>query len=769
MVRGRPPIGGNNKANMLRLDKGTRDDCRIVYISTFPPRKCGIATFTQDLTRAMDGLLGTRVKSMVVAMNVEKIVTDTYGREVIFQIDQNNPDEYVRVAEALNLDDAVKLVNIQHEFGIFGGDCGLNIIYFLDALKKCRVITFHTVIPQPNRDLHYAVRLLADNVNGITTMTHHSKGILIDDYGIPEQSIRVIPHGIHDGTYTSSQRAKAALGFSDKTVLSTFGMLNRGKGLEYVIEALPAVVERYKDFVYIIFGATHPNILKIEGETYRNSVIERIYNLGLTDHVKMYNQYFPLPKLLQMLKATDIYIATSLYPNQSVSGTLSYALGMGRPVISTAFAQAREEVTPDVGILVDFGNPRAFADAIISLLGDKDRQINLGKNAYFKTRGWTWPNVAVKYAKYFSECAADLVEVVERKSFPRVKLSHLVRLTDSFGIVQFASLSKPDSTSGYTVDDNARALMVVTLCYDRLRHGLISRSIANREKLLRLSNIYLDFISLASRADGYFNNYFNPDRTPDDKFNSQINLEEATSRALYALALTSAIGSISRKITEKAFTILQEKIRNYTPFQSPRAISWYIKALCILLEKKIEIQGVDLTAAVEEPCDKLLSLYESAGSPQWQWFESYFTYSNAVLSEALLQAYRVTGKDRYLSVGKTTLDFLVEKTFREGIYMPIGQDGWYFQDGKRNHFDQQPEEVMTMVYALKVCYSITKDEHYGRLLYKAFNWFLGGNSIEAIMYDRTTGGCYDGVGREYINLNQGAESTVSYLLARLNF
>ncbi len=717
----------------------------------------------------MDGLLGTRVKSMVVAMNVEKIVTDTYGREVIFQIDQNNPDEYVRVAEALNLDDAVKLVNIQHEFGIFGGDCGLNIIYFLDALKKCRVITFHTVIPQPNRDLHYAVRLLADNVNGITTMTHHSKGILIDDYGIPEQSIRVIPHGIHDGTYTSSQRAKAALGFSDKTVLSTFGMLNRGKGLEYVIEALPAVVERYKDFVYIIFGATHPNILKIEGETYRNSVIERIYNLGLTDHVKMYNQYFPLPKLLQMLKATDIYIATSLYPNQSVSGTLSYALGMGRPVISTAFAQAREEVTPDVGILVDFGNPRAFADAIISLLGDKDRQINLGKNAYFKTRGWTWPNVAVKYAKYFSECAADLVEVVERKSFPRVKLSHLVRLTDSFGIVQFASLSKPDSTSGYTVDDNARALMVVTLCYDRLRHGLISRSIANREKLLRLSNIYLDFISLASRADGYFNNYFNPDRTPDDKFNSQINLEEATSRALYALALTSAIGSISRKITEKAFTILQEKIRNYTPFQSPRAISWYIKALCILLEKKIEIQGVDLTAAVEEPCDKLLSLYESAGSPQWQWFESYFTYSNAVLSEALLQAYRVTGKDRYLSVGKTTLDFLVEKTFREGIYMPIGQDGWYFQDGKRNHFDQQPEEVMTMVYALKVCYSITKDEHYGRLLYKAFNWFLGGNSIEAIMYDRTTGGCYDGVGREYINLNQGAESTVSYLLARLNF
>ncbi len=706
---------------------------------------------------------------MVVAMNVEKIVTDTYGREVIFQIDQNNPDEYVRVAEALNQNDAVKLVNIQHEFGIFGGDCGLNIIYFINALKKCSVITFHTVIPQPNQALHYAVRLLADNVNGITTMTHHSKGILIDDYGIPEQSIRVIPHGIHDGTYTSSRRAKAALGFSDKTVLSTFGMLNRGKGLEYVIEALPAVVERYKDFVYIIFGATHPNILKIEGETYRNSVIEKIYNLGLTDHVKMYNQYFPLPKLLQMLKATDIYIATSLYPNQSVSGTLSYALGMGRPVISTAFAQAREEVTPDVGILVDFGNPQAFVDAIISLLGDKDRQINLGKNAYFKTRGWTWPNVAVKYAKYFSECVPDLVEVVERKSFPQVKLGHLVRLTDSFGILQFANLSKPDSTSGYTVDDNARALMAVTLCYDRLRHGLISRSIANREKLLRLSNIYLDFISRASRADGYFNNYFSPDRTPDDKFNSQINLEEPTGRALYALALTSAIGSISRKITQKAFTILQEKVKNYTPFQSPRAISWYIKALCVLLEKNIEIQGIDLTAAVEEHCDKLLSLYKSAGSPEWQWFESYFAYSNALLSEALLQAYRVTGNDRYLSVGKTTLDFLIEKTFREGIFLPVGQDGWYHRDGKRNHFDQQPEEVMTMVYACKACYLITKDEHYAKLFYRAFNWFLGGNSIEAIMYDRTTGGCYDGVGRENINLNQGAESTVSYLLARLNF
>jgi hypothetical protein len=319
------------------------------------------------------------------------------------------------------------------------------------------------------------------------------------------------------------------------------------------------------------------------------------------------------------------------------------------------------------------------------------------------------------------------------------------------------------------VDDNARALMVVTLCYDRLQRGLLSRSIANREKLLKLINIYLDFISLASRADGYFNNSFNSDRNPDDKFNSQSNLEEATSRAFYALALTSAIGSIPAKLREKAFTILQEKVKKNTPFQSPRAISWYIKALCVLLEKNIEIQGIDLTAAVEDDCDKLLSFYESASSPQWQWFESYFTYSNALLSEALLQAYRVTGKDRYLNVGKTTLDFLVEQTFRKGIFVPIGQDGWYHRDGKRNRFDQQPEEVMTMVYALKVCYSITKDEHYGRLLQRAFNWFLGDNIIEAIVYDRTTGGCYDGVGKQYINLNQGAESTISYLLARLNF
>ena len=754
---------------MRRLDTCVRDACRIAYVATFPPRKCGIATFTQDLTQAIDSLLKPSVHSMVVAMNVERVVTDIYSREVIFQIDQNNPDEYVKVAETLNRDDAVKLVNIQHEFGIFGGEWGLNIIHLLSTLTKPKVITLHTVIPQPSPDLRHAVRLLADNVNGITAMTYHSRHILIEDYGIPEQCIRVIPHGIHDGAYTSSQQAKAALGFSGKTVLSTFGMLNRGKGLEYVIEALPAVVERYKDFVYIIFGATHPNILKTEGETYRNSLIEKIYMLGLADHVKMYNHYFPLPKLLQMLKATDIYIATPLDPNQAVSGTLSYALGMGRPVISTAFAQAKEDVTPDVGILVDFRNPQAFTDAIISFLGDKDRQINLGKNAYFKTRGWTWPNVAIKYAKYFSECSPDLVEVVARKSFPRIKLSHLVRLTDSFGIVQFANLSKPDSTSGYTVDDNARALMVVTLCYDRLQRGLLSRSIANREKLLKLINIYLDFISLASRADGYFNNSFNSDRNPDDKFNSQSNLEEATSRAFYALALTSAIGSIPAKLREKAFTILQEKVKKNTPFQSPRAISWYIKALCVLLEKNIEIQGIDLTAAVEDDCDKLLSFYESASSPQWQWFESYFTYSNALLSEALLQAYRVTGKDRYLNVGKTTLDFLVEQTFRKGIFVPIGQDGWYHRDGKRNRFDQQPEEVMTMVYALKVCYSITKDEHYGRLLQRAFNWFLGDNIIEAIVYDRTTGGCYDGVGRQYINLNQGAESTISYLLARLNF
>lgn len=694
-----------NKTGLPRL--GASGRLCIVYVSTFPPRKCGIATFTKDLTHAMDAMLAPGVTSRISAMNPGGgVASFRYPRKVIFQINQANPEEYVATAQRINQLDGVQLVSIQHEFGIFGGERGSHIIPFMQALKKPVVITFHTVLPDPDEELYSTVRLLAENASAVIVMTNLSKKILSHEYAVLQKKIKVAPHGIHSQPYTLSQQAKTTLGYSDRLVLSTFGLISRLKGLEYVIEALPQVVREFPDFVYIIFGATHPVVLAQEGESYRNFLVKKIYGLGLYDHVKMYNRYFPLSELLHFLKATDIYISPSLEPNQAVSGTLSYALGVGRPVISTAFAQAREVLTDEVGILVDFRSPDSYADAILRLLRDDERRLQLGRNAYFRTRNMIWPNVALQYARVFSEYAPSLAQISDQKRLPRTKLAHLIHLTNNFGIVQFAKLTKRDISFGYTLDDNASALAVAVLYYGKLGSPAESPSTAKEKRQLqRLINTYLSFIDFVAQPDGHFSNFVKANRTLDDILNRQVNLEEANARALYALALTSTTTSLSRSIRQKAFNLLQ--------------------------------------------------------------VESYLAYSNGVMPEALLLGYHTTGDERYLTVGKTALDFLIKESFVDGIFIPTGQSSWRHRGGRRYHFDQQPEETKSIVHALRAGYMVTGDEEYHRLMRQAFNWFLGDNSLNQVVYDRITGGCYDGVGRTAINLNQGAESTISYLLARL--
>ncbi|MBI4283600.1 MAG: glycosyltransferase [Chloroflexi bacterium] len=755
-----------HKENLPHL--GASDKLSVVYLSTFPPRLCGIATFTEDLTRAMDEMLAPMVTSRITAMNRSGVISHKYPRKVIFQINQDNQQEYIETALKINQMDEVRMVNIQHEFGIFGGQRGAYVIPLVQALEKPVVITFHTVLPDPDEELYETVRSLAENASAIIVMTSLSRRILSQQYAIPPKKIKVIPHGIHSRPYTSSQRAKIALGYSDRVVLSTFGLMNKDKGLEYVIDALPQVVKKFPDFVYIIVGATHPDVLRDEGESYRNFLIDKVYSLGLYDHVKLYNRYFPVNELLHFLEATDIYISTSLEPRQAVSGTLSYALGMGRPVISTAFAQAKEIVTEEVGMVVDFRNPQAYAEAILQLLEDEEYRQQLGRNAYFRTRNMTWPNVALQYAKVFAEHAPSLTETIERKSLPRVKLNHLIHLTDSFGIVQFAELNRRDVASGYTLDDNASALAVAALYYGKL--GAFTRNPTTaREKrqLLRLINTYLDFIGFVIKPDGHFQNFVKGNRTLGDARNRQNNLEETDTRAIYALAVTAAANALPKAIKQKAFDLLQKRLRSGISFSSPRAIARCIKGLYVLVDRRVPIEGIDLIGTLKSHCDRLVKLYQAASHTDWQWFESYLAYSNGVMPEALLLGYRATGDEKYLRVGKTTLDFLIKESFVNNMYLPIGQDGWYHQNGKHHYFDQQSEEVRSMVDVLSTYYDITGDEEYSRLMYRAFYWFLGDNSLNQVVYDRTTGGCYDGIGRKEINLNQGAESAISYLKARL--
>ncbi|MBT9162073.1 MAG: hypothetical protein DDT27_00617 [Dehalococcoidia bacterium] len=343
-------------------------------------------------------------------------------------------------------------------------------------------------------------------------------------------------------------------------------------------------------------------------------------------------------------------------------------------------------------------------------------------------------------------------------------------MTDNFGIVQFAKLTHPDHRSGYTLDDNARALVVVAFYYSKFGASRQNQlTIKQRRDLQKLMNTYLEFISLVSRDDGKFHNYVKSDRTLDQVRNESVNLEDSNSRALRALAVTATTASLPQTIRRKAWKLLQDRCRYGLQFQSPRAVARWVKTLCLLIEKKFYLDGLDLEKALRENCDQLVKYYQKSASPDWQWFEGYLTYANGIMSEALLTAYRITGEERYLEVGKVTLDFLIKQSFVDDIYVPVGQDGWHYKNGEKNSYDQQPEEVKAMVCALKACYAVTKDEYYDSLMRRAFYWFLGDNSLNQVVYDRTSGGCYDGVGKKTVNLNQGAESTISYLLARLVF
>ncbi|MDD5679631.1 MAG: glycosyltransferase [Candidatus Omnitrophica bacterium] len=741
---------------------------KIIYLSTFPPRECGIATFTADLTAAMDDLLGPAIESRIAAVNFDDISRYHYSKKVIFQINQYSEREYIKIAKNINGMDEVKLVNIQHEFGIFAGKYGSYIVSFLEALKKPSVVTFHSILPSPDVKLKAVVRSITEKASGLVVMTDLSRELLIREYGIAEEKISVIPHGIHSMPYTSSAKPKAALGSSKKITLLTFGFLSRGKGIEYVIEALPKVVNVYPDILYVVLGVTHPNVLKKEGEKYRKSLIQRVHDLKLSPHVNFYNEYVSVDKLLHYLRAADIYVSTSLDPNQAVSGTLSYALGSGRPVISTPFAQARELITSETGILINFMDPNSYTEAIMRLLKEPSLREQLGKNAYFRTRNMTWENVAIEYSKLFSKYSDDIAEVSERKKIPRINLNYLFHLTDDFGVIQFARLSSPDISSGYTLDDNARALIVASLCYSAF--GVAFKAAypdKQKSELLKRIEVYLRFMEFILGKDRVFCNYVKSDRSINIELNKKDNLDDANGRALWALAVVTTADSLPDSVKDKAFSLLKKRLEAYRMFESPRSIAFYAKGASLLLKKMQEIEGKDLKELLTVHCDRLVSLYRAVSSEEWQWFENYLTYSNAVLPEALILGYEHTANREYLDIGIKTLDFLISKTFVNGIYIPIGQDGWHHKIGERRYFDQQPEDASAMVCALATAYSITGNDLYKKLMHEAFNWFLGDNSLKQVVYDRITGGCYDGVGEKNINLNQGAESITSYLLARL--
>lgn len=724
----------------------------IAYISTYPPRECGIATFTRDLTEAFDTLFAPKIDSRIIAMNQNEITKYNYSKKVIFEIAQDKEKDYINCAREVNNKRSIKLVHVEHEFGIFGENLGKNLLVFLKEIKKPVVVTFHTVLPNPVEEMKKVVNEINDYVRLIFVMTKTSKQILTDNYGIAAEKIKIVPHGIHPVSYTQSKKTKKILNLEEKIVLSTFGLLGPGKGIEYAIEALPGIVKEYPNAIYLIIGATHPMVLQREGEKYREELTNKIKSLNLEKNVAFYNEYLANDKLLEFLEATDIYLSMSMNPDQAVSGTLSYALGTGRPVISTAFAQAKEDITPEVGYLVDFKKPLEITEAVIKLLKDPINLEQMSRNAYFRTRNMVWQNVALSYMREITKVTPDLHE--KEKNVPRLKLHHMSKMTDRFGMFQFAELTEPNPKFGYTMDDNARALIATAEFYTKHKN----------QQALKLAKIYLKFIEFIYKHDG-INNYVNYDKSLNTKQNAAENLDDSHTRGLYALAYIASLSDLPSELRDMATTLFKKgKHKIDRKMVSPRSVSFYIKALCRWLAVENTPHIID---EIKQNCEHLINLHKTNNTPGWQWFEDILAYSNGVIPESLLQAYKVTGDQRYFNLAKTTLDFLVSHSFKENVCIPIGQQKWYKKGSDRAYFDQQPEEVTSLVQVLKTMHEVTQDDQYKVLMINAFNWFLGNNLLGQVVYDQETGGCYDGVQEKNINLNQGAESTVSYLIARL--
>ncbi|MDD5192689.1 MAG: glycosyltransferase [Candidatus Nanoarchaeia archaeon] len=734
---------------MLNQDKKLKEvlnfkNSKIGFLSNFPPKECGIATFTRDLITSLNKKINPKVKSRVIALNEESSLYN-YDSRVIMQMNKDDLEDYINIAKRINRSDNIKIVCIQHEFGLFGGEYGNYIIPFLETIEKPVVVTFHSVLPCPDESRKKVVRFIGEKSAAIIVMAEKAVEILNEDYGIPKNKIYIVPHGIPDAPLQSPESFKKKLRLENKIVLSTFGLLSKGKGIEYAIKSLPTLVKKYPNIIYLVIGETHPAIRKNEGEKYRNNLINLVKKLGLQNNVKFYNKYLSLDEIIECLLATDIYICTNLDKNQIVSGTLSYAIGCGKAVVSTPSVYAQEVLNKERGLLVRFRNPKSFSEAIDKILSDNEFRNKLENNAYSFGRSMIWQNVALSYFHVFNKIVKLREETTEK--YPHIKLNHLINLTDNVGCTQFAKLSIPDKSSGYTVDDNSRALIVAAL------HEKVYKSETSKE----LAKTYLKFLEKVQDKEGKFN---------DIEYNTQNLIpvsEDALGRTIWALGCFID-KSNNQELIDKAKVLFDKSCKLIEKINSPRAKAFSIIGLYHYYKKYNQDETI---SKIRILADSLVELYKKEATEDWDWFEGYLTYSNSKLPEVLFLVYDITKQKEYLEIAEKTLNFLSNLVFIKDELSPIGQNGWCNRNGTRAFFDQQPIDASSMVQTYLTAYLVTKNKKYYDKAVLAFNWFLGKNHLKQMIYNETTGGCYDGLSRNSINLNQGAESTIEYLISRL--
>jgi glycosyltransferase involved in cell wall biosynthesis len=727
-----------------------KEPVEILFLTSYPPRECGIATYSDDLINALNNKFSNSFSITVCALESGKSNFD-YPDKVKFVLDTTLVPEYRKLAFKINNDKHIKIVMIQHEFGFFHQQ-ERAFLHFLHALNKPVVVVFHTVLPNPDEKQKSNIRGISDACESLVVMTNTSKEILTKQYNVIPEKISVIAHGTHLAPIFNVKLLKKKYGLKDRKVLTTFGLLSAGKGIETTIEALPAIVKCCPEVLFLVLGKTHPEVVKAEGELYREMLEQKVKDLNMQDHVKFINSYVALPVLLEYLQLTDIYLFTTNDPNQAVSGTFVYAMSCACPIISTPIPHAKEVLTSETGIIIDFKNSNQLADGVIQLFSNDKLRKALSKNTLQSIVPTAWENSAIAHAILFENIAGNNFKL--NYNNPPINLSHLTRMTSQTGLIQFSKINQPDIRSGYTLDDNARAL--VAMCM----HFELTGNKKNIDDIIK----YIVFIRFCQQDSGAFLNYVDRDHNFTSQ-NEMVNLDDSNGRAIWALGYAASLsGLLPDEITGLARTMIAKALPLIKEIRSTRAMAFTIKGLFYLQQTTDTNENHELIKAF---ADRLVQMYRHESDKNWEWFESYLTYANSILPEAILFAWILTGETVYKDIALSSFEFLLSHTFNENGIEVISNQNWMQKGQSANRFGEQPIDVAYTIMTLSRFFDVFAEEDYLLKMKTAFNWFLGNNHLHQIIYNPSTGGCHDGLEKTQVNLNQGAESTVSYLMARL--
>lgn len=730
---------------------------KFAYIGTYPPRECGIGTFTANLFKSIhcsDSKKPGPNEGFVVALND---IDDGYDfpDEVEFVIQQNSQEDYLEAARYINLSGADCCI-LQHEFGIYGGQNGVFILPLLYRLEIPVIVTVHTILKTPSFNEKAVLQEICKMANRVVVMSHKAINFLIDIYDVPSEKIEYIDHGVPDFKF-NQEEAKKEFRMEGRKLLLTFGLLSRNKGIETVIKALPSVIEKHSNILYIILGKTHPNVLRQSGDEYRFYLTRLINELKLERHVVMINKFVSEKDLFKYLSASDIYITPYLNEAQITSGTLAYAVGVGTAVVSTPYWHAAEMLSDGKGMLFNFNNITDLSDILNNLLDNPATRLQLRKNAYEYGREITWPKIGAKYNHLAEIVSGEELQINKNEIIPfdlmllpSFSLVHVKRMTDDTGIIQHAKFGIPNLKEGYCLDDNARALLMTVMAIKQKKDF----------SAFELCPVYLSYIDYMQNKDGTFKNFLSFNRN----FMDEVGSEDSFGRTMWALGYMLA-NPPNDSYYQSSRLIFLNALPAIEKLESVRSIAATIIGIVYYLKSNPADDG--MLEILKKQTDKLVEGYENNSTPDWLWFEDVMTYDNAILPLAILHAAEFIKDDHLFNIGINSMDWLTGITFSEGYLATIGNEKWFTKGEEPSKFAQQPIDAMAMVLMYHQAFRLTKEQKYLHSLFASFMWFLGENDLRLSLYDYETRGCCDGLESSGVNRNQGAESTLAYLISYL--